>query len=144
VVELTGDDLKYFSEFEKVTQTMPVDYLATDSTLIFLVDMTRLGKSIGKKGANIKKLTILFRKRVVIVGNSNDPDIFLRSYFSNIPIDSVEVRDIMGERAMVMTIDENDRGIAIGKSGDRIKAAKVLLKRKFKATLHLKTRRSMI
>lgn len=144
VVELTGDDLRFFSAFEKVTRTMPVDYLATASTLIFLVDMARLGKSIGKKGSNIKKLSHLFKKRVVIIGNSDDPEIFLRSYFSNITVQHVEIRDVMGDKAIILTVDEKDRGVAIGKDGDRIKAAKELLKKKFNATLHLKTKRTIL
>ena len=144
LIELTSDDLKYFSIFEKVTHTMPVDFLSASNTLIFLVEPNNLGKSIGKKGSNIKRLFELFGKRVIIVGNSSDPEIFIRSYFSNIAIHSIEIRDVMGEKAIIVTIGEKDRGIMIGKNGERIKAAKELLKRKFNATLHMKTRRTLV
>ena len=50
----------------------------------------------------------------------------------------------MGEIALMMTVDEKDRGIAIGRDGERIKAAKSLLKKKFNATVHVKTKKTPI
>ncbi|MEW6748694.1 MAG: NusA-like transcription termination signal-binding factor [Candidatus Micrarchaeota archaeon] len=143
-MELTGDDLNMFSSFEKVTRVMPSDYLVTESSIIFLVSQDSLGKAIGKKAVNIQKLNQVFRKRVIIAADSDDPEGFVRSFFGNIPIQNIEVRDVMGEQAIMMTVDEKDRGIAIGRSGERIKAAKSFLKKKFNATLHLKTRRPVI
>jgi len=143
MVELTEDDLNMFSNFEKVTRVMPKDYLATETSLIFLVDADMLGKAIGKKASNIEKLKHVFRKRVIVLADSDDPEAFLRSFYGNVTIHTIEVRNIMGESAIILVIDEKDRGIAIGKNGDRVKAAKTLLKKKFNATLQLKTRRSM-
>ena len=144
MVELTGDDLRMFSNFERITRVMPKDYLSTPNSLVFLVDSGSLGKAIGKNASNIEKLKHVFRKRVVIVGDSDDPEGFLRSFFGNITIHHVEVRDVMDEKAIILTIDEKDRGIAIGRDGERIKAAKTFLKKKFNATLHLRTRRTAI
>ena len=144
MVELTEDDLNMFSNFEKITRVMPTDYLKTENSLIFLVDAESLGKAIGKKASNIEKLKRVFRKRVIVLADSEDPESFLRSFYGNITIHNIEVRNIMGENAILLMIDEKDRGIAIGKSGERVKAAKTLLKKKFNATLQLKTRRTLI
>jgi len=144
MVELTGDDLTFFSKFESVTGVMPTDFVASGNVLTFLVDSNRLGKAIGKKGANIEKLGKIFRKKVVITGDSEDLEAFVRGFFSNIGIQDIEIRDIMGEKAVMMIIDEKDRGIAIGRGGERIKAAKNFLKKKFNATVHLRTRRTAI
>ncbi len=144
MVELNNDDLNFFSEFEKITRVMPTDYVPGETLLIFLVSVAELGKAIGKNGSNIQKLKDVFKRKVVIIGDMSDPELFVRGMFNNISILSVEVQNIMGDLAVVLTIDEKDRGIAIGKDGERIKAAKELLKRKFKATIHLKTRRSVI
>jgi len=144
MVELTGDDLSIFSNFESITKVMPSDYLSTENTLIFLVSAESLGRAIGKRGANIEKLKNIFRKKVVIVGDSNDPEDFLRSFFGNIRIYSIEMRDIMGEKNYIITIDEKDRGIAIGRDGERVKAAKTLLKKKFNSTVHIRTKRPSI
>lgn len=142
MVELNEDDLKIFSSFERITHVMPTDYVATASSLVFLVTPDTLGKAIGKKASNIEKLKNLFRKRVIVVADSDDPEGFLRSFFGNIGIQDIESRNVMGEVAIIMTVDEKDRGIAIGRDGERIKAAKTLLKKKFNATVHLRTRKT--
>lgn len=144
MVELSGDDLAMFSSFEKITHVMPSDYLSTETSIIFLVSRDSLGKAIGKQATNIDKLKIIFRKRVVVVADSDDPEAFLRNFFGNIEIFHIEIRDIMGEKAMLVTIDEKNRGIAIGRDGERIKAAKVFMKKKFNATVQLRTRRTAI
>ncbi len=144
MVELTGDDLSIFSNFERITHVMPSDYLSTESSVIFLVSPESLGKAIGKQAVNIGKLTTLFRKRVIVVADSKEPESFLKNFFGNIAIHDIDVRDVMGEKAIMLTIDEKDRGIAIGRDGERIKAAKTLLKKKFNATVHIKTKRSVI
>jgi transcription termination/antitermination protein NusA len=144
MVELTGDDLSMFSNFESITHVMPSDYLNSESSIIFLVSADSLGKAIGKKAVNIERLKVIFRKRVIIVADSDDPEMFLRNFFGNIQIFNTEIRDVMGEKYILLTIDEKDRGIAIGRDGERIKAAKVFLKKKFNATVQLKTRRQAI
>ncbi len=142
MVELTGDDLSMFSNFERITHVMPSDYLSSESSIIFLVSQDSLGKAIGKHASNIEKLKQVFRKRVIVVADSKDMEVFVRNFFGNVSISDIEIRDVMGEKAIMLTIDEKDRGIAIGRDGERIKAAKTLLKKKFNATVHLRTRRT--
>ena len=143
MLELTGDDLNIFSSFEKITKIMPSDYLVTENFMIFLVPPAQLGRAIGNKGANIEKLTQTFRKKVVVIADNPDPEGFVRSFFGNIEVEDIDVRNVMGEINMIVTVSEKDRGIAIGRNGERVKAAKTLLKKKFNATIALKTRREM-
>ena len=140
MVELTSDDLNYFSAFEKITGVIPVDFLVAETGIYYLVPKSDLGKAIGKKGCNIEKLRGVMRKKVVIIGDGSEPEDFVRNFFNNVEIISVEVREAMGDRAVFLTIAEKDRGIAIGKSGERIKAMKEFLKKKFNATISLHTR----
>jgi NusA-like KH domain protein len=142
MVELNEDDLKIFSSFERVTRVMPTDYLSTSTSVVFLVSSESLGKAIGKKASNIEKLKQVFRKRVIVVADSDEAEGFLRNFFGNVSIYEIETRNVMGEIALMMTVDEKDRGIAIGRDGERIKAAKTFLKKKFNATVHLRTRRT--
>ena len=102
-MELTGEDLNFFSEFERIVRVMPRDYYLSDSLLVFLVDLKYLGKAIGKKGSNIPKLRSVFRKNVVILGDSPDPEIFLGSMFNNVKIFSIEVLDVMNEKNIIFT-----------------------------------------
>lgn len=140
-LELTEKGLGFFSLFEKITRVIPADYNESDELLVFVVSQFQLGKAIGKKGINIEKLRRAFNKKVVVVADSDDPENFVRNFLNNVRIINVESRQVMDENALIVIVNEADRGIAIGRNGDRIKALKNLLKRKFNATIHLKTRR---
>lgn len=144
MLELTGDDLTIFSTFEKISQVMPSDYLTNDDLMIFLVPLNLLGKAIGKQGTNIEKLRSTFRKRIVVVPDSQDLELFIRGFFSNIQIHDIEIRNVMGEQEVMLTVEEKDRGLAIGRNGERVKTAKIFLKKKFNANVHIKTKRTTI
>jgi len=140
-MELTEKELSYFSIFEGITRLMPNDFVESEGSLVFVVDQFKLGKAIGKKGSNISRLKDRFKKRVLIVADSDDPESFIRNFFNNIDILSIEVRDVMDEKAFMVLLNEKDRGIAIGRDGERIKALKQLLKKKFDSTVHIRTKR---
>lgn len=142
-MEITGEDLKIINLFESATGVIPSDMVLIDDAIIFLVDGPSLGKAIGKKGVNIQKLRNLLRgKNVLIAKDADDAESFVRGFFNNIEILSFEVREAPGQKVIFITIPDAERGIAIGKGGMRIKAAKEFLKRKFGADLSLKTRRT--
>ncbi len=140
-LELTEKGLGIFSLFGKITRVMPSDYNESDELLVFVVDPYQLGKAIGKKGANIEKLKRTFKKKVIVVADSDEPEIFVRNFFNNVRILDIESRQIMDETALIIFVNEADRGIAIGRNGERIKALKNFMKRKFNSSIHLKTRR---
>ena len=141
MVELTEKGLGYFSIFESVAGVMPLDYIESENFIIFIINQLQIGKAIGKGGINIEKLSRIFKKKVVAVADSSDPEIFIRNFLKNTNILSIESRDVMGEHEFIITVDERDRGTAIGRGGERIKALKELMKRKFKSNIHLRTRR---
>lgn len=142
MVEFTNDDLMMMGEFERLTRVMPSDFINTPTMIVFLVEVQNLGKCIGKGGSTIAKLKELFKKKVVVVANAKDLEMFIRSYFSNVKIVSADIRNIMGEQNVLLVVDEKDRGIAIGREGERVKALKEILKRKFNATVQIKASRS--
>ncbi|MEK6982535.1 MAG: NusA-like transcription termination signal-binding factor [Candidatus Micrarchaeota archaeon] len=137
--EITQEDMFYFSEFEKCTRVMPLDYLQTETAMFFIVEIKDLGKAIGKEATNIQKLSKMFKKRIFVIGDFNDVEMFLRAFFPGITIIHIEVRNIMGQNNVVMTVAEEHRGLAIGKNGEKIKAAKTLLETRFKSALTLRT-----
>lgn len=142
-MEITEKELSLFSFFEGITHVMPSDFNELGEMLVFVVEQERLGQAIGKNGANIEKLKAKLKKKILIVADSKDPETFIKNYFNNLKIFSIEPRDVMGEKEYMVTLDEKDRGIAIGRDGERIKSLKAFLKKKFNAGVHLRTRRVM-
>jgi len=143
-MEIGETELFYLSEFEKITQVMPSDVAEVDGSLFFLVPKILLGKAIGKKGIMISKLEKKFKKKVLIFADSDEPEEFIRNFFNNVKPTEIEVRDAMGEKGVFFSINEAERGIALGKGGARIKAARKFVEKKFNAKLYLKTKKSAI
>lgn len=144
VKDLTNDELGLITAFEKTSGVMPTDYFQAEGAFYFLVSPSDLGKAIGKQGAMIKKLTAVFKKKVIIIKDSDELGPFVRNFFSNLQLLDVDIRDVMGERDVALVVEEKDRGLAIGKNGERIKTCKEFLKGKFKATISVHTRRAVI
>lgn len=140
-MELTERGLSFFSLFESVTGVMPKDFSEVGDMLVFVVEPDRMGKAIGKNAANIAKLRTKFRKKVFVVSDAEDPEAFIKNFFSNISILNIEERTVMGERSFLVYVDEQARGLAVGRDGERIKVLKDFLKKKFNATAHIRTRR---
>ncbi|MBU0586910.1 NusA-like transcription termination signal-binding factor [Candidatus Micrarchaeota archaeon] len=143
-MEFTGDELQLFDLFTKLSGVDALDLEKTPYGLVFLVAPQNLGRAIGKQGATLERMRRGFKQGVFVYADSSDLDEFVRNLFNNVKIENVEVREAMGERAVFLTVDDKDRGIAIGKEGARIKIAKQLLKRKFNSTISIKTRRAVI
>ncbi len=121
-----------------------VDFEKTEFGLVFLVQKQDLGRAIGKHGSTLERLRRAMKQNVFVYADSPDLEEFVRNLFNNIEINSVEIREAMGEKAVFLHVPEKDRGFAIGKDGMRIKIAKQLLKRKFNATISVKAKRGVI
>ncbi|MEM2948650.1 MAG: NusA-like transcription termination signal-binding factor [Candidatus Anstonellales archaeon] len=141
-MEIGETELFYLSEFEKITHVMPSDVAEVNETLFFLVPKNLLGKAIGKKGFMIPKLEKKFKKKVLIFADSENPEEFIKNFFNNVKPMEIEIRDAMGERGIFFSVSEAERGIALGKGGCRIKAARKFVEKKFNAKLYLKTKKA--
>ncbi len=140
-IELNESDIALANAFERVTGVMPVDWVELDNTIFFVVPFKTITRTIGKEGANVKKLEKKFGKKIFIFGNSNNIKQFARNLFNNVKIYQVEVVDVMGKKAVTLVAEERDKKKILGKEGIRIKGAKALMERLFNASLHVKTKR---
>ncbi|MCX8197177.1 MAG: NusA-like transcription termination signal-binding factor [Candidatus Micrarchaeota archaeon] len=140
MVELSNDDIKCIAEFESITGAAVKDCLITDKAVAFIVAEGQLGKAIGKKGANITRVRQRFARQVLIFEDSSDMQQFIRNLFGQIPIKSINVHEKLDSSTVFVTVDEKDRGSAIGRNGDRIKLARALLQRRFGCDLRLVSR----
>ena len=137
MMELNNDDLKAFATFESCTGVQAADVLIMESAVVFLVPKEDMGKAIGSKGANITRVRQAFGRQVLIFEDNADMEQFLRALFAPIPITNINVHEKMNSKTVFVTVDESNRGAAIGKGGDRIKIQRALLQRKFNCDLRL-------
>lgn len=142
-MEISQDDLGIINLFASICGVIPTDMVKEGKNYVFLVDPMFLGKAIGKEGVNIKRLRARLGGNVMIAKDANTEEDFLRGYLNNVQILDIERREAPGQIALFITVPDVQRGIAIGKEGMRIKALKAIMKRKFKADIFLKTRRTV-
>jgi N utilization substance protein A len=138
MVEINNDDLKALSTFEGLTGASATDVLIMEEAVVFLVSPGEMGRAIGPKGAHITRVRQAFNRQVLVFEDKPDMEQFLRALFAPISITHINVHERMNDKTVYVTVDEKDRGAAIGKSGIRIKVQRALLQRKFGCDLRIK------
>lgn len=116
---------------EQVTGARANDVIAVDESLIFAVPDSEFGRAVGKQGANIGRLERAFNRHVEIVKSPQSKQQFFGSLFHPAVVKELVEKGDGGRHALEVLVDYADRGIAIGRNGEKIKRAKLLGKRYF-------------
>ena len=92
----------------------------------------RLGEPYRKKFVEEREVTLL-----LVFEDSPDMEQFIRNLFGSIAVKNINVHEKSDSKIAYVTVDEQDRGNAIGRNGDRIKVGRSLLQRRFGCDLRL-------
>lgn len=128
---LSNEDLELINMLEKNTGARANDVVCTADSVIFIIKQGDLGKAIGKAGANIQKLKKSLNKHVEVIQDSDDVKEFLIHVFNPVIVETVEIREAPDKRIVDVVVEERNKGLAIGRGGDRINKARLLIKRRF-------------
>lgn len=137
MVELSNDEMKCIAAFESATNATVKDCLIAPEAVAFIVKQGDLGRAIGKKGSNITRVRQMFARQVLVFEDSDDLEQFVRNLFGAIPVKNINVHEKMDSKTAFVSVDEQDRGSAIGRDGNRIKTCRSLLLRRFNCDLRL-------
>jgi transcription termination/antitermination protein NusA len=139
-LKLTNDEIKSISLFEQLTGAAATDCVISDNGVVFVVKEGEIGRAIGKNGSSINRVRSAFGRQVNVVENASELTAFATNIFSGIDV-KVDVRDSRegGKQVAIVRVDSKDRGNAIGRNGDRIKMARMLVERHFGADIKLVT-----
>jgi len=130
-VKLTNDEIKCISLFQQLTGASVRDCVIDKDSAVFVVSEGELGRAIGKGGSAIMRVKDAFRRRVEVVEHAEDPERFVRNIFSAVEIKNLKIDENPGGKVVYVTVDPRDRGTAIGRNGDRVKMARMLMQRYF-------------
>ena len=105
--------------------------------IIFLVKKQDVGKAIGKAGENVKSLISRLQKKIDIIPYSEDLNEFIQNILNTtkdpIKVQNIEIKENKnGKKTVIISVNPQDRGKAIGKDGSMIKKVKELVLRHFK------------
>lgn len=133
-IRLTNEELEYIRLFESITGTMARDCIIDSKfeRIIFVIKEGEIGMAVGKGGKNIALLEKITGKKYEIVEFSDDPVRFLKNVLKPANVKEVRVtKKPNGNMIAVISVDNKDKGIAIGKNGRNAEKARVLAKRYF-------------
>ena len=130
-IKLGGDEMRYIALFESMTGARALDCLIEKegAKLTFVVRREDMGLSIGRGGSRIMQMKRVFGKSIEIVQHSDDPAEFLKNLLAPAKVKRIDFAEEGGKRVARVEVEQQDRGLAIGKGGERIRRAKALVLR---------------
>ena len=129
-----ADDLKIMALFEKVAGTRLKDYFVDENNLMtFVVEEASVGKAIGKQAANVRRLELMLKRKIKILGFSQDPKKFLKNLLYPLSVE-VEGDDVLVIKAQ----DSKTKAFAIGRNQSNIKNNLGIMNKYFKEIKEIK------
>lgn len=133
-IRFTSDEMRYIALFESVTGAVATDCIIDKDRdrIIIIVKPGDAGLAIGKHGSRIKLLKRMVRKDIEIVEYADNPEDFIKNSFAPARIKEIRITDRLdNKKVAVVTVENRDKGIAIGKSGRTAERTRFLAKRYF-------------
>ena len=131
-IKFSANEIRFIALFENMTGAMVKDCIIDDenSKVTFVVKNGNMGLAIGKGGNTVSKVKRAVGRGVEIIELSDDSDEFIRNLLSPAELESVKIKKKKkGEKIAIVTTDNTNKRIAIGKSGINIERAKLLADR---------------
>jgi len=130
-VKLDTEGIRCIGVFESLTGAGVKDCVVDneENKVIMVVKKGDMGLAIGKNGFNINKVKKLLRKEIELVEHSSDIKEFIENLFRPAYVKSVELMTKNDKSCAYVEVFNKDKGIAIGRNGEKIKRVKLLVKR---------------
>lgn len=121
--------MQVMAHFEQMTRAKLKDCIIGEQQVFFVVEPGDVGKAIGPRGANIRRLEEAMKKKIKMVEFAPE----LVSFIKNLvyPIDVKEVREQDDGIVVIMPPDLKARGLLIGRNAQTLRAYESVVKRFF-------------
>jgi len=131
-IKLGGNEIRFISLFESITGAVARDCIIDEERIIFIVKPGAIGLAIGKKGINIKRVRDFLQKPIEVVEFAQSPENFIKNTLAPARIKLITITERRdGKKVAMVTVNEKDRGIAIGKNGKNVARARLLARRHY-------------
>ena len=129
-VKLDTEGIRCIGVFESLTGAGVKDCILDNDRVIMVVKKGDMGLAIGKGGSNINKVKKLLKKKIEVVEHSSDIKEFIENLLRPAVVKNVELLTTKDNKCYAyVEVSSKDKGIAIGKNGEKIKRVKLLVKR---------------
>jgi len=133
-IKLTAEEMRFIALFQDLTRATVRDCIVDESEnrIIFLVKPGDMGLAIGRNGINIKRLRKLLGRNIEVVEYADTVEKLAKNALAPARVLNVKVLQTpTGKKKVIVTVDPQDKGIAIGKAGRNVARARMILKRYF-------------
>jgi len=127
MIELTTKTIRLLNLFENITNVRVIDCFENGDTIYYIVEEGKAGLAIGKGGYSIKHVEKLVGKHVKVYEYSPDPVEFVKNLIPMIK--DVKIFEEEGKNIAEIKINKQDKGIVMGRNGEKFKILKEILKR---------------
>jgi N utilization substance protein A len=126
-ITFTTESIRLLTLFENMTNVSVRDCFITDDSIYYIVEEGKVGLAIGKNGNSIKNVERVVGKKVKVYEYSSD----IKNFVKNLIPQSREVKIIDDNDSIKIEVkvSKNNRGLVIGRGGEKIKIYKKILKR---------------
>jgi len=135
--KIGNEEIGYISALMQATGVMARDCVLLPGKVIFIVEPGDKGKAIGKKGIKIQALKNRLNKDVDIIEWSPNLSDFVANIFYQAKIREVGEREKDGKKVVLVSVEPRDKGLAIGRGGERINIARALIDRYYRAEIRV-------
>ena len=121
--------IKFISMFESLTNASVKDCFNQGDKLVFIVKENQIGKALGKRGSNIKRLENAFKKKLRIIEFNHDMLKFIKNVIYPSQIKDIEEED---DIVTITPADSKTRGYLIGRAAVNLRNIEEIVKRYFR------------
>jgi len=123
-ITFTTETIRLLTLFENITNVPVRDCFVNNDVIYYIVEEGKIGLAIGKNGTSIKNVERVVGKKVKVFEYSTDPVKFVKKLIPQCK----EVK-INSDNTVEIRVSKRDRGLVIGRGGEKIKVYKEILKR---------------
>ncbi len=129
-IKYDSSSIQLISMFERMTSAKLKDAFEIDNLQVFVVQPGFIGKAVGKKGANVKKLADMLKKNIKIIEYNPKIEVFAK----NVTFPIIPARIEYDQKEKILTLVPKDmlsRGLLIGKNAVKLRETEKIIKRFF-------------
>ena len=124
----TAETIGLINLFENITGSKVKDCIIIEDGLMFIVDSEFMGRALGAKGNNLRKIEDRVKRKVKVIEFSQNIEKFIRNLVY--PIKPREIR-LQDDKIEIIASDSKMRGMLIGRDRKNLKRLQELVGRYF-------------
>lgn len=129
-MKLDINQIQLMNTLDDVAHVGAKDCFVTERSIIYLVPEDQMSQAIGKKGANVEKLSKKLGKKVEFFEYMKEPEKFLEKAFFKAKIDKIEIKNTKEKKIAVVNADNTNKRLILQNLG-RLKKIKELCQRNY-------------